>query len=215
MKNSYSQLIIVEGPIGVGKTTLARKLANSLGYQTFLEKYEHNPFLISFYKDVEKYALSTQISFLLQRATEFGVKNNKKFRNNLVSDFFIQKDTIFARNILTKDEFNLYNSIYQKLEIVTPKPSLVIYLQADLETLLERIKKRNNDFECYITPEYLKKINDAYTDFFYSYKDSPLLIINTSSVDVNSNNDYSLLLSEIKKDLKGRNFFYPSSLKEI
>jgi len=214
MKDISSNLIVVEGPIGVGKTTLTKKLANSLGYKTFLEKYEYNPFLKNFYKDIKKHALSTQLSFLLERAKEFNSSNAKIFKENIISDFFIQKDIIFANNILNENELNLYNDIYEKLDIVTPKPSLVIYLQADLDTLLERIKIRNNDFESNIDPDYLKRINDAYTSFFYSYKESPLLIINTSSVDVHTSTDYSLLLKEIQRDLKGRNFFNPSSLEK-
>ena len=214
MRNVSAGFIVVEGPIGVGKTTLAKKLANSLGYNLYLEEYKQNPFLENFYSNVEKYALGTQLFFLLQRAKDFNKSRINTFKKNLVSDFFIQKDKIFAQTILNDREFNLYLDIYNSLDIFQPCPNLVIYLQADHDTLVERIRTRANNFEKNIKSEYLKKINDAYTSFFYSYKESPLLIINTSRVNVHTDNDYSLLLKEIKRDLKGRSFFNPISPKE-
>ncbi len=214
MRNVSAGFIVVEGPIGVGKTTLAKKLANSLGYNLYLEEYKQNPFLENFYSNVEKYALGTQLFFLLQRAKDFNKSRINTFKKNLVSDFFIQKDKIFAQTILNDREFNLYLDIYNSLDIFQPCPNLVIYLQADHDTLVERIRTRANNFEKNISSEYLKKINDAYTSFFYSYKESPLLIINTSRVNVHTDNDYSLLLKEIKRDLKGRSFFNPISPKE-
>tara|TARA_B100000945_G_scaffold311314_1_gene304375 strand:+ start:192 stop:836 length:645 start_codon:yes stop_codon:yes gene_type:complete len=214
MRNVSAGFIVVEGPIGVGKTTLAKKLANSLGYNLYLEEYKQNPFLENFYSNVEKYALGTQLFFLLQRAKDFNKSRINTFKKNLVSDFFIQKDKIFAQTILNDREFNLYLDIYNSLDIFQPCPNLVIYLQADHDTLVERIRTRANNFEKNISSQYLKKINDAYTSFFYSYKESPLLIINTSRVNVHTDNDYSLLLKEIKRDLKGRSFFNPISPKE-
>ena len=214
MRNVSAGFIVVEGPIGVGKTTLAKKLANSLGYNVCLEEYKQNPFLENFYSNVEKYALGTQLFFLLQRAKDFNKSKINTFKKNIVSDFFIQKDKIFAQTILNDEEFNLYLDIYSSLDIFLPCPNLVIYLQADHDTLVERIRSRANNFEKNISSEYLKKINDAYTSFFYSYKESPLLIINTSRVNVHTDNDYSLLLKEIKRDLKGRSFFNPISPKE-
>tara|TARA_B100000927_G_scaffold193863_1_gene156404 strand:+ start:107 stop:751 length:645 start_codon:yes stop_codon:yes gene_type:complete len=214
MRNASAGFIVVEGPIGVGKTTLAKKLANSLGYNIHLEEYKQNPFLESFYGDVEKYALGTQLFFLLQRAKDFSKNRLNIYKNKIVSDFFIQKDKIFAETILNDKEFNLYLDISNRLDIFIPCPDLVIYLQAEQESLHKRIKTRANHFEKKISPEYLKKINDAYTSFFYSYKESPLLIINTSRVNIHTNHDYSLLLKEIKRDLKGKNFFNPISPEE-
>ncbi len=214
MRNASAGYIVVEGPIGVGKTTLAKKLANSLGYNVYLEEYKRNPFLQKFYSNVEKYALGTQLFFLLQRAKDFNKSKINNFKESIVSDFFIQKDKIFAETILNDEELNLYLDISNHLDIVSPTPNLVIYLQADHDTLIERIKSRANHFEKSISSEYLKKINDAYTSFFYSYKESPLLIINTSRVNIHTDNDYSLLLKEIQKDLKGKSFFNPISPKE-
>ena len=214
MRNASAGFIVVEGPIGVGKTTLAKKLANSLGYDIFLEEYKQNPFLVNFYSDLEKYALGTQLFFLLQRAKDFNKSKISNFKKNIVSDFFIQKDKIFAQTTLNDKEFDLYLEISNSLDIFLPSPDLVIYLQANHDTLVERIRTRANNFEKNISSEYLKKINDAYTSFFYSYKESPLLIINTSRVNVHTDNDYSLLLKEIKRDLKGKNFFNPISPKE-
>ena len=204
--NEKYKFIVVEGPIGVGKTTLARKLANNLNSELLLEKFLENPFLEKFYKDIDKYALSTQLHDL-SKLDSVG-SNNK----NYVSDYFINKDKLFAKTVLSRNEFELYTKIYDALNITIPKPDLIIYLQADPDTLLERIKLRGNGFEKNITKDYLQKITDAYTQFFYSYKESPLLIINTSRVDVNKSHDYVMLLDEISKDIKGKNYFNPSTI---
>ena len=211
--NEKYKFIVVEGPIGVGKTTLARKLANNLNSELLLEKFLENPFLEKFYKDIDKYALSTQLHFLLQRKADLSKLDSVGSNNkNYVSDYFINKDKLFAKTVLSRNEFELYTKIYDALNITIPKPDLIIYLQADPDTLLERIKLRGNGFEKNITKDYLQKITDAYTQFFYSYKDSPLLIINTSRVDVNKSHDYVMLLDEISKDIKGKNYFNPSTI---
>jgi len=211
--NEKYKFIVVEGPIGVGKTTLARKLANNLNSELLLEKFLENPFLEKFYKDIDKYALSTQLHFLLQRKADLSKLDSVGSSNkNYVSDYFINKDKLFAKTVLSRNEFELYTKIYDALNITIPKPDLIIYLQADPDTLLERIKLRGNGFEKNITKDYLQKITDAYTQFFYSYKDSPLLIINTSRVDVNKSHDYVMLLDEISKDIKGKNYFNPSTI---
>jgi deoxyguanosine kinase len=208
--NEKYKFIVVEGPIGVGKTTLARKLANNLNKELLLEKFLENPFLEKFYKDIDKYALSTQLHFLLQRKVDLSkldlVTSNNK---NYVSDYFINKDKLFAKTILSRNEYELYTKIFDALEISIPNPDLIIYLQAEPNILLERIKSRGNGFEKNITHDYLQKITDAYTQYFYSYKDSPLLIINTSRVDVNKSHDYMMLLDEINRDIKGKNYFNP------
>ena len=211
--NEKYKFIVVEGPIGVGKTTLARKLANNLNSELLLEKFLENPFLEKFYKDIDKYALSTQLHFLLQRKADLSKLDSVGSNNkNYVSDYFINKDKLFAKTVLSRNEFELYTKIFDALNITIPKPDLIIYLQAEPDILLERIKLRGNGFEKNITKDYLQSITDAYTQFFYSYKDSPLLIINTSRVDVNKSHDYVMLLYEISKDIKGKNYFNPSTL---
>ena len=211
--NEKYKFIVVEGPIGVGKTTLARKLANNLNSELLLEKFLENPFLEKFYKDIDKYALSTQLHFLLQRKADLSKLDSVGSNNkNYVSDYFINKDKLFAKTVLSRNEFELYTKIYDALNITIPKPDLIIYLQAEPDILLERIKLRGNGFEKNITKDYLQKITDAYTQFFYSYKDSPLLIINTSRVDVNKSHDYVMLLDEISRDIKGKNYFNPSTI---
>ena len=211
--NEKYKFIVVEGPIGVGKTTLARKLANNLNSELLLEKFLENPFLEKFYKDIDKYALSTQLHFLLQRKADLSKLDSVGSNNkNYVSDYFINKDKLFAKTVLSRNEFELYTKIFDALNITIPKPDLIIYLQAEPDILLERIKLRGNGFEKNITKYYLQKITDAYTQFFYSYKESPLLIINTSRVDVNKSHDYVMLLDEISKDIKGKNYFNPSAI---
>ena len=211
--NEKYKFIVVEGPIGVGKTTLARKLANNLNSELLLEKFLENPFLEKFYKDIDKYALSTQLHFLLQRKADLSKLDSVGSSNkNYVSDYFINKDKLFAKTVLSRNEFELYTKIFDALNITIPKPDLIIYLQAEPDILLERIKLRGNGFEKNITKDYLQKITDAYTQFFYSYKESPLLIINTSRVDVNKSHDYVMLLDEISKDIKGKNYFNPSTI---
>ena len=211
--NEKYKFIVVEGPIGVGKTTLARKLANNLNSELLLEKFLENPFLEKFYKDIDKYALSTQLHFLLQRKADLSKLDSVGSNNkNYVSDYFINKDKLFAKTVLSRNEFELYTKIFDALNIMIPKPDLIIYLQAEPDILLERIKLRGNGFEKNITKHYLQKITDAYTQFFYSYKESPLLIINTSRVDVNKSHDYVMLLDEISKDIKGKNYFNPSTI---
>ena len=211
--NEKYKFIVVEGPIGVGKTTLSRKLANNLNSELLLEKFLENPFLEKFYKDIDKYALSTQLHFLLQRNADLSKLDSVGSNNkNYVSDYFIDKDKLFAKTVLSRNEFELYIKIFNALNITIPKPDLIIYLQAEPDILLERIKLRGNVFEKNITKGYLQKITDAYTQFFYSYKESPLLIINTSRVDVNKSHDYVMLLDEISKDIKGKNYFNPSAI---
>ena len=213
--NKKYKFIVVEGPIGVGKTTLARKLSNNLDGKLLLETFLDNPFLQKFYKNIDRYAFPTQLHFLLQRSSDLFNLYNGKINineNDIVSDYFIDKDKLFAKTILSKDEYELYDKVFSALKFDIPKPDLIIYLQAEPETLLERIKLRGNEFEKNITLAYLQKITDAYTEYFYSYKESPILIINTSNVDVNKSHDYMMLLDEINKDIKGKNYFNPSAI---
>ena len=209
------KFIVVEGPIGVGKTTLATKLSHTLNSKLLLENFSNNPFLKNFYKDIKHYALPTQLFFLLQRSNEFADKKyNEIFDNSLVSDYFLDKDKLFAEITLTNDELILYKRIFKELNIKTPKPDLIIYLQADSSVLINRIKSRKINFEQDITEKYLQSVIDVYTNYFYNYDESPLLIINTSSVDVNKPHDYSMLLQEINKEVKGKKYFNPSTLSD-
>ncbi|MAR77428.1 MAG: deoxynucleoside kinase [Gammaproteobacteria bacterium] len=211
MKHKF---IVVEGPIGVGKTTLATKLSNTFNSQLILEDFSQNKFLSKFYEDVDRWSLATQLSFLLDRSEEFTKDKYDKIKNSeIISDYFIDKDKLFAKTVLSRDEFDLYMKIYDNLKLKIPKPDLIIYLQAKTETLLERIKNRGIIFEQTITENYIKKINDSYMEFFYAYKDSPLLIINTSNVNINNRKDYSMLVDAINSNIKGKNFLNPSTIK--
>ncbi len=208
-----SKYIVIEGPIGVGKTTLAKKIAHSLHYEVLLETFSDNPFLINFYNNQKEFALATQLQFLLNRSKVFSRKRKDFFASNqIVSDFLMKKDKLFAEIILAQEELSLYRQISSKLDFYDPKPDLVIYLQADINILLNRIQKRGEIYEYQITSEYLGAIVNAYAKYFHSYEESPLLVINTSNVDVNKPDDYSLLLEIIKKDLKGKNYFNPSGI---
>tara|TARA_B100001758_G_C18409582_1_gene614646 strand:- start:837 stop:1478 length:642 start_codon:yes stop_codon:yes gene_type:complete len=211
MKHKF---IVVEGPIGVGKTTLATKLSNTFNSQLILEDFSKNKFLSKFYEDVDRWSLATQLSFLLDRSEEFTKDKYDKIKNSeIISDYFIDKDKLFAKTVLSRDEFDLYMKIYDNLKLKIPKPDLIIYLQAKTETLLERIKNRGIIFEQTITENYIKKINDSYMEFFYAYKESPLLIINTSNVNINNRKDYSMLVDAINSNIKGKNFLNPSTIK--
>ena len=206
-----SKYIVIEGPIGVGKTTLAKKIAHSLHYEVLLETFSDNPFLADFYKNQKEFALATQLHFLLNRSKVFSQEREDFFAtNNIVSDFLMKKDKLFAETILNKEELSLYSDIRSKLDFYEPKPDLVIYLQANINILLNRIQKRGEIYEYQITSDYLGSIVNAYSKYFHSYEKTPLLVINTSNVDVNKPDDYSILLEVIKRDLKGKNYFNPS-----
>ena len=206
--------IVVEGPIGVGKTSLAKKLAATFNYELLLEKAAENPFLAQFYRNPRQYALSTQLSFLMQRAQQ--VQNFRQidlFQNAHIADFIIDKDRLFAELTLDKEELNLYQQIFDHLIIDAPKPDLVIYLQAPVEVLLNRIGKRGIEYEQQISDEYLIQLSESYTRYFYDYDESALLTVNTQSVDlVNNPMDYTALLHEIGQTGSGRHYFNQSSL---
>jgi len=205
--------IVVEGPIGVGKTSLVRKLGESLGSELLLEKAEENPFIARFYQNPRQYALSTQLYFLLQRAHQVqGFRQIDLFQNSHIADFMIDKDRLFAELTLTTDELHLYQQIYQHMTIDAPKPDLVIYLQAPTEVLRERITKRGIDYEQVIKDDYLARLSELYTRFFYDYDESTLLTVNTQSIDlINSEQDYRALLDEINNIRSGRHYFNQSS----
>jgi deoxyguanosine kinase len=206
--------IVVEGPIGVGKTTLAKRLAQSFNSDVLLEGVEDNPFLERFYQDPRSAALQTQLFFLFQRARQLqSLRQSDMFRPVRVADFIMEKDRLFAELTLDEDEFKLYQQVYEHVTIDAPVPDLVIYLQAPVDVLRKRVAKRGRDYERHLTAEYLERIVESYTRFFYDYAQSPLLIVNATEIDlVNNESDYQLLLDQIHKSRSGRHYFNPAPL---
>ena len=197
--NRLPKFIAVEGPIGAGKTTLTKLLADSFNYDTFLEKPSENPFLPDFYTNPSQAALATQLFFLFQRVKQIReLKQEDIFSPNKVSDFLLDKDKLFAKATLSSEELKLYEQIYQYLSIDLPTPDLVIYLQADTKTLYERVMHRGIEMEKAISFEYLELLNETYKEFFFEYERSPVLIVNSDYLDFQSNrNDYNLLLEKL------------------
>ena len=204
--------IAVEGPIGVGKTTVAKRLAETFNYHTLLEQAEDNPFLRRFYQNPRQSALATQLFFLFQRAQQIqDMRQSDIFEPVRVADFLIEKDPLFARVNLDADEFQLYEKVYQQLTIDAPKPDLVIYLQASTDVLLSRIERRGLDYEQQISREYLERLNEVYSEFFLYYDGAPLLIVNASEIDlVNGDRDYHHLVDYMLDIRSGRHYFNPT-----
>ncbi len=203
--------IAIEGPIGVGKTTLANKIAESFNYDAFLEQPTENPFLKNFYRNPSQSALATQLFFLFQRMQQIqDLKQRSLFENVRVADFLIEKDRLFAEVTLSNEEMILYDKVYEHITIDAPSPDLVIYLQAPIEILKERITKRGNINEQYLTLDYLERLNDAYSRFFLDYNAAPLLIINAADINLESSeDDYEALITMIMSNPKGKNFINP------
>jgi deoxyadenosine/deoxycytidine kinase len=203
--------IAIEGPIGVGKTTLANKIAATFNYDAFLEQPAENPFLKNFYRNPSQSALATQLFFLFQRMQQIqDLKQRSLFEAVRVADFLIEKDRLFAEVTLSNEEMNLYDKVYDHITLDAPSPDLVIYLQAPIDVLKDRITKRGNINEQYLTLEYLEKLNDAYSRFFLDYNDAPLLIINAADINLESNEaDYESLITTIMSNPKGKNFINP------
>ena len=203
--------IAIEGPIGVGKTTLANKIAQTFNYDAFLEQPAENPFLKNFYRNPSQSALATQLFFLFQRMQQIqDLKQRSLFENVRVADFLIEKDRLFAKVTLSNEEMQLYDKVYEHITLDAPIPDLVIYLQAPIEILKERITKRGNINEQYLTLDYLERLNDAYSRFFLDYKEAPLLIINAADINLESNeSDYEALITMIMSNPNGKNFVIP------
>jgi deoxyguanosine kinase len=216
-KEVVHKFIVVEGPIGVGKTSLARRLCASLNAQPVLEQAEQNPFLERFYKNPRAGALPTQLYFLLQRAQQLaGLKQSDLFAPLRVADYLMEKDRLFARVTLDDAEYELYEQLYSRLDIQVPKPDLVVYLQAPVDILLERISRRGVDFEQHIDRQYLEKLNQAYARFFHEFAGAPLLIVNAASIDPIANQrDYDELLATIRRMSRGRLYYNPLRSRSI
>jgi deoxyadenosine/deoxycytidine kinase len=203
--------IVIEGPIGSGKTTLARKLAERFSVNLLLEKAEANPFLARFYQDPPRYALSTQLFFLFQRANQITDMHQQDiFGDAAIADFFIEKDPLFAKLNLNADEMDLYQQIYDRMHLQTSKPDLVIYLQTPVDVLLSRVEERNIPYEQDIPREYLARLANAYSEFFHNYDSSPLLIVNNEKINIiNSDEAMDLLVDRIMQVQSRREFFNP------
>ncbi|HZF27463.1 MAG TPA: deoxynucleoside kinase [Steroidobacteraceae bacterium] len=206
------RFVVVEGPIGVGKTSLARRLAQSFGSELVLEQTEENPFLERFYRNPRAAAFPTQLFFLFQRARQLQeFRQQDLFDPVRVADYLLDKDRLFARVTLDDEEYALYEQVYAKLAIDAPRPDLVIYLQAPVEVLVERVARRGIRYEQLIERSYMERISDTYARFFLHYDAAPLLIVNTAAIDlVNSEQDYELLFREIQRTRRGRHYFNPA-----
>jgi deoxyguanosine kinase len=215
--NIPHRYIVMEGAIGVGKTSLARKLAGTLGAQTVLEQADENPFLERFYRNPRVGALPAQLYFLFQRAQQQAqLKQQDLFGSVRVADYLLAKDDLFARMTLEDEEYGLYRQVYDRLAIDPPKPDLVVYLQAPVDVLLDRIARRGITHENLIDRTYLTRLNEAYARFFHAYDDTPLLIVNAASIDPISNEaDYEELLGQIGRTVRGRLYYNPLRHKDL
>ena len=211
------QFIVIEGPIGVGKTSLARRLCASLEAEAVLEQAAENPFLERFYRNPRDGALPAQLYFLFQRAQQLAALNQQDmFAPTRVADYLLEKDRLFARITLDDAEFGLYEQVYAKLDVQPPKPDLVVYLQAPVDVLLERIAKRGIRYEQQIERAYLERLNEAYARFFHEYEAAPLLIVNAASIDpINNQTDYDELLAAIQRMKRGRLYYNPMRSRGI
>jgi len=211
LKNLY--YIAIEGPIGVGKTSLAKLLSKKMNARLILEKFEDNPFLSEFYDDPGRFAFQTQLFFLLQRyQQQQDIRQVDMFHNIIISDYMFIKDRLFASLNLDEKEMNLYDSIANMMERNIINPDLIIYLQADTSTLMKNIEKRGRNFENNISFDYINALNDIYTEYFFRYNDTPLVIINTNNIDfVNNADDLDQVIDYINQPVSGTKFFNPSA----
>lgn len=204
--------LAVEGPIGVGKTSLARRLAETLQFELVLEQAEENPFLERFYRDPVANALPTQLHFLFQRARQAQeMRQSDLFAGGRVADFLLEKDQIFARLTLPDEEYRLYEQVYQGLALDAPTPDLVIYLQAPVDVLVERVQRRGISYEQAVRRDYLQRLSESYMRFFHRYDAGPLLIVNAATIDpVRREEDYQDLLKRIHAMEGGRQYYNPA-----
>ena len=211
MAETELRYIVVEGPIGVGKTTLARRLAESLGGEAILEAPEQNPFLPRFYEDPRATALATQLFFLLQRVRQLdGIRQGDMFARVRVGDFMLEKDRLFAELTLDADELALYRRIFEQIGGEAVVPDLVIYLQAPVDVLLRRIDARGIPYEDSMDPRYLERVASAYTRFFHHYEGAPLVIVNAAEIDfAHNDDDYGLLFDKLRSISSGRHYLNP------
>jgi deoxyadenosine/deoxycytidine kinase len=211
MSSSNPGYIVVEGPVGVGKTSLACRLADAFGAKQLLERPEENPFLERFYESHQHFALPTQLFFLFQRARQIhDLKQGDMFTAGHVADFLIDKDKLFARANLDDDELRLYEQVYTQTVLELPAPDLVVYLQAPAEVLLERVRRRGIGYERLIERDYLQRLVEAYTQFFHHYTAAPLLVVNAAEINfVDRDADFETLLTHIRRIRTGRHFFNP------
>ena len=207
------RFVVIEGVIGVGKTSLARRLAETLGAEAVLEQPEENPFLERFYRDPRGNAVPAQLYFLFQRSRQLqALRQQDLFAPLRVADYLLEKDRLFARVTLDDEEFALYQQVYERMAFEAPRPDLVVFLQAPVDVLLERIARRGIRYEQGIRRDYLERLQAAYTRFFHEYSHSPLLIVNASGFDpVNDAADFAELYRAIERTRRGRHYFNPPS----
>jgi deoxyadenosine/deoxycytidine kinase len=208
---SETRYIAIEGPIGVGKTALAKRLAASLDAELVLEEVDENPFLERFYRDGRSAALPAQMFFLFARARQIqDLRQSDLFANTRISDYLFTRDRLFAELNLDPEELKLYDQIVENLAVDPPVPDLVIYLQASVDALLQRLLRRNARFDRFVDRAYLERLTEAYARFFHAYDEGPLLIVNASQIDpVNNDADFEQLFGQIEKTTGGRHFFNP------
>jgi len=209
MRNLY--YIAIEGPIGVGKTSLAQLLSKELGARLVLEDFEDNPFLPDFYNDPERFGFQTQLFFLLQRyRQQQDLRQVDMFQKLLITDYMFVKDRLFASLNLGDKEMKLYDTVASLLERNIIRPDIVIYLQADSDVLMENIEKRGRNMEKNVTWDYIDALNQVYTEYFFRYQDTPLVIINTNNIDfVENENDLKEVIDYIRQPVSGTKFFNP------
>ena len=209
MRNLY--YIAIEGPIGVGKTSFAQLLSKELGARLVLEDFEDNPFLPDFYNDPERFGFQTQLFFLLQRyRQQQDLRQVDMFQKLLITDYMFVKDRLFASLNLGDKEMQLYDTVASLLERNIIRPDIVIYLQADTDVLMKNIEKRGRNMEKNVTWEYIDALNQVYTEYFFRYQDTPLVIINTNNIDfVENENDLKEVIDYIRQPVSGTKFFNP------
>ena len=208
---SESRYIAIEGPIGVGKTALARRLAEALSAELVLEEVDENPFLERFYRDGRSAALPAQMFFLFARARQIEtLRQSDLFAATRISDYLFTRDRLFAELNLDTEELKLYDQIVANLDVEPPVPDLVIYLQASVDALMQRLARRNASYDRFVERAYLERLTDAYARFFHTYDEGPLLIVNASVIDpVNNDADFQQLFQQIERTTGGRHFFNP------